>query len=232
MTAKKLSIALLSDTHCQHDKVKVPKADMVIHAGDFSGWGTEREALHFAHWFKNLPHKYKVLIPGNHDKFAETPYGYPILKQMLGPDVVFLDNQGVELAGHVIWGSPWTPTFGRDWAFNADRGAAIKRHWDHIPDDTTILITHGPPYGILDHTWANYDDPLDQELVHVGCEDLRTRVFELAHLQLHVFGHIHTAYGQQTREFGESGALFVNAAVTDTTRQGYHVTRSPILVNI
>ena len=46
-----------------------------------------------------------------------------------------------------IYGSPWQPEF-YNWAFNLPRnGEEMKARWDAIPDNTDILITHGPAYG-------------------------------------------------------------------------------------
>lgn len=217
-----MKIICMSDTHNRHHDIPVPEGDMLIHAGDFSVRGDGREALDFAHWFRNLPHKHKVVIAGNHDKFCEV--SYTAFKEALGPDVHYLDNQGVIIEGQVIWGSPWTPTFSRGWAFNADRGAEIKRHWDNIPDDVNILITHGPAYGIRDWT---YDQNGQKELV--GCYDLLVRLRELKELKLHVFGHIHDAQGIDSGVYG----LAVNASTTIASRTNGYVFRNlPIIVDI
>ena len=78
-----------------------------------------------------------------------------------------------------IYGSPWQPEF-CGWAYNLPRGQALADKWAMIPDDTDILVTHGPPAGILDGD--------------LGCLNLRRRVDEL-NLKLHVFGHIHYSWG-------------------------------------
>ena len=74
----------------------------------------------------------------------------------------------------------------------------MKSRWDDIPNNTDILITHGPPHGIRDFTPNN---------LQVGCELLRERVEVLKPL-LHVFGHIHGAYG--IVEMNDT--VFVNAS--------------------
>lgn len=217
-----MKIVNLSDSHNHHDEIPVPDGDMVIYAGDWSIHGNEQESRAFAHWFRNLPHKHKVVIPGNHDKFAER--SYTLLKEFFGPDVHYLDNQGVVIEGLVIWGSPWTPTFGQGWAFNADPGEEIQRQWAKIPDDVDILITHGPAYGILDWTF-HWDTGAK---MHVGCYDLLVRLRELKNLKLHVFGHIHEPHGivEGVRGFA------VNAASTHVGRNGYSFRYHPITVTI
>jgi hypothetical protein len=85
-----------------------------------------------------------------------------------------------------IYGSPWQPEF-YDWAFNLPRnGEEMKAKWDAIPDNTDILITHGPPYGYLDIPGG--------QSIRVGCELLRHRVDEIRP-KIHVFGHIHGSHG-------------------------------------
>ena len=62
----------------------------------------------------------------------------------------------------------------------------LSNHWDKIPDDIDILITHGPPHGILDKTYRNEN---------VGSKSLR-RIMGRVTPKLWVFGHIHEAYGE------------------------------------
>ncbi len=117
------------------------------------------------------------------------------------PKLIYLQDSGCEVAGLRIWGSPWQPEFGR-WAFNLKRrGARLREAWSKIPLDTDILITHGPPYGVLDQL-------VDGE--RVGCELLAERL-QVVHPRLHVFGHIHWAY----RQMHLNGTSFVNASTCD-----------------
>ncbi|GAB4417307.1 MAG: hypothetical protein OHK0039_27490 [Bacteroidia bacterium] len=163
-------------------------------------------------WFGEQPYRYKVCIAGNHDFLAER--NPDLLRSLIPSSVHYLENTGVELEGHYIWGSPVTPWF-YDWAFNRHRGEAIRPYWEQIPPQTDILITHGPPYGIRDLT-------LHGDLA--GCEELNHRVWQLA-LRLHVFGHIHEGYG--ITEVGN--VCFVNASVLDVAYQPVH---APILVEV
>lgn len=157
--------------------------DLLIVAGDLTSRDLGHEYFHFLQWINGCNYKKKVVVAGNHDgliaggrwKFA-APEG-----------IDYLCDSGTEFEGLKIWGSPYTPTFG-DWHFMAERGEEIQKHWDMIPDNTDILITHGPPCGILDKTLSGE---------HAGCECLLLDVCGRVLPKLHVFGHIHEAYGEK-----------------------------------
>jgi len=211
-----MRLILLSDTHNLHSTLDpLPDADAVLHAGDVSGHGTLPEIADFLTWFGALPHRHKVFVAGNHDFAFERQ---PAAAQALVPaGVSYLRDSGTEIEGLRIWGSPWQPWF-MDWAFNLERGPQLAQKWARIPDDVEILITHGPPQGILDLT---ADNPPGQ----VGCEALRGRLRDLPRLRLHLFGHIHEAYGRLTRD----GCTFVNASICDLR---YVPRNPPILVEL
>lgn len=194
-----MRIVAISDTHGQHRKLKLPKGDMVIHAGDISKRGHPVEIEDFLDWFGNLKFKHKIFIAGNHDFFLEDAHP-DIIGRMIPKNVVYLNDSGVEIDGLKIWGSPITPYF-HNWAFNRKHGAEIKTHWDVIPDDTDILITHGPPFGILDETVYSK---------RTGCEELLLRVYQIQPKH-HIFGHIHENYGVLAKR----ETTFVNASVLD-----------------
>jgi hypothetical protein len=68
-----------------------------------------------------------------------------------------------------IYGSPHQPFF-FNWAFNLPRnGPELAEKWAAIPENTDILITHGPSWGHNDTT--QYDRNR-----HLGCELLRERI--------------------------------------------------------
>lgn len=207
-----MKIILISDTHSQHGSFKLPEGDMVIHAGDFSKRGREEEVREFLDWYAALPHPHKVLIAGNHDFLAERePEKF---RGMLPENIHYLEDEEVVIEGIRIWGSPITPWF-YDWAFNRHRGPDIARHWDPIPLNTDILVTHGPPYGILDKVIPRNE--------WVGCRDLMEKIAEVRP-KLHVFGHIHEGYGQE--KVGETH--FVNASLLDIR---YRPVNLPIVFN-
>jgi Icc-related predicted phosphoesterase len=208
-----IRIVCISDTHGQHAKLNVPDGDVLIHAGDFSAFGdTPIEVIDFNQWLGTLPHRYKVVIAGNHDWMFEC---HPGAARELLTSAIYLENSGTELSGLKIWGSPVQPEF-NSWAFNVARGAAIRRYWKMIPTSTDVLITHGPPYGVLDTAHPT--------TAHLGCEELAEAVQQIRP-RLHVFGHIHGGYG----EAKANGTQFVNASVVD---EAYRLVNAPQVIEI
>jgi predicted phosphodiesterase len=204
-------VVCLSDTHDQHGGITVPDGDLLVHAGDATLRGTRAQIEAFDAWLAGLPHPHKVLIAGNHDfAFERDPAAPSWIRS-----ATYLEDQGVVVGGLRIWGSPWQPRF-FDWAFNLDRGAPLAAVWAKIPGDTDVLITHGPPRGILDCTSRGEA---------VGCDDLLREVLERVRPRLHVFGHIHEAHGREERD----GITFVNASICDLRHSPVH---PPIVVDL
>lgn len=214
-----MRIVCISDTHNCNEQIDVPYGDILIHAGDGTIKGTIQEIVEFNHWFASLPHKHKIFVAGNHDWLFER--NNDLARTMLDKGIIYLQDSICEIDGLNIYGSPWQPRF-YDWAFNLMRGAELAEKWKLIPNDIDILITHGPPNGILDAV------PRDWGIDYTGCEELRKRVEEIVafgRLKLHVFGHIHCGYG--THE--EFGVKFVNASNCD---EQYDPTQPPIVIDI
>lgn len=194
----KLTFDLLSDTHNQHHKFTCPGGDFLLHSGDCTGRGTSIEVQSFMLWMEIQPYKHKVVIPGNHDWDLEKNFPY-WKDEFAKRGIHLLNDSGLELEGIKIWGSPVQPWF-YSWAFNRARteGEAtrahpwIKPHWDMIPEDTELLLTHGPPMGILDQVMRL--NRSEHEVEHVGCEELYRRI-QNTQVKLHVFGHIHEGRG-------------------------------------
>ena len=190
-----MRIVCVSDTHGWHRDLAVPDGDLLVHAGDVTRKGELDTVADFDRWLGSLPHRHKVVICGNHDFcFQEQPHA----ARALLTTAVYLEDNSVTLGGLTVYGSPWQPWFG-GWAFNLPRGPELAAVWAKIPDRTDILITHGPPAGILDRTHRGDN---------VGCADLLARVLEVRP-RLHVFGHIHEAAGLLDLD----GTTFVNASV-------------------
>ncbi len=133
--------------------------------------GSEQEALDFMNWFCDLPYSQKIFICGNHD---DCLYGATI--DGLDGNVHYLCNSGMEIDGVNFYG---VPMFMGDCI--SDRQT---KHYANIPDDTDILITHTPPFGILD-----FDDN-----INYGSEELLARITTVQP-RLHLFGHIHSQHG-------------------------------------
>ena len=167
-----MKILHLSDTHGRHHRLRdLPEADLVVHSGDFCMVGTEQEALDFLNWFCDLPYKHKIFICGNHD---DCLYGANI--DGLDENVHYLCSSGATIDGVKFYG---VPMFMADCI--SDRQT---RNYANIPDDVDVLVTHTPPYGILD-----FDDN-----INYGSEELLQRVSEI-NPRLHLFGHIHRQHG-------------------------------------
>lgn len=219
----------------------IPSGDVLIHCGDFTSMGRLHEIQEFLDWFSSFPHKHKILIAGNHDRsldsrLVENPHTSdrsPINAGMRTTAWIMIDqfsrkennhflfNQGITIDGVKFWGSPYTPWFrGEIWAFNVQRGDELKELWEEIPDDTNVLITHGPPMtdGFLDYTY--YDK------INVGCNQLAKRIEDLKDLKVHCFGHIHEGYGYKKHK---NGAHLVNASICDLR---YDPVNEPVIIDI
>lgn len=211
-------LVFISDTHGMHRELKVPDGDILVHCGDLSGAPINSvfEISDFKNWFQGLDYKHKIFIAGNHD----APLDRYKLKtesfsNSIQGDVHYLMNAGIELEGIRFWGSPYTPTF-FNWYFMADRGPEIAEIWKMIPEDTDVLITHGPPFGKLDFTTYGNE--------YVGCVDLIERV-EIVSPKIHAFGHIHENYGMM--DYGDT--TFINASSVNSR---YKIVNEPIVVEL
>jgi Icc-related predicted phosphoesterase len=213
-----MRIVLISDTHSlhslmQHDVesfIDPKQYNILIHAGDCTNVGKKNEVEDFVYWYMGLKgFDTKIFIAGNHDlSFEEEPNwlsNYINDENLSQSNCVYLEDEGfvIELPEFTksikFYGSPWQPEF-YNWAFNLPRnGKVLESKWADIPVDTDILITHGPPFGVLDIAPTN---------VRVGCELLYNRVTELNPL-LHIFGHIHQSHGI----LKINNTLFVNASI-------------------
>lgn len=217
-----MRIACISDTHLFHQRTSkelqaawassLKHCDAVVHAGDFTGRGTIEEVASAAAWFRNLLPPIKLTCGGNHDFFFET--NIEKTRELFGKDVTILINEPIEIQGVKIWASPVTPFF-HDWAFNVPRGAQIRKYWDKIPDNLDILVTHGPPHGILDRAVEGHN---------CGCEELLDVVLQ-KQPKYHVFGHVHEGFG--TYKLGNT--TFINASSLD---RNYKLSNYPIIIEI
>lgn len=208
-------LVLISDTHSRHESLVVPDGDILVHSGDLTMEGTVVELKAAAKWMRSLPHCRKVFIAGNHDwalQHLMTNEREDLIHTMFdGCD--YLRDSSVNINGLNFYGSPWQPVF-NDWAFNLTRGPKLMDKWEMIHHSTDVLVTHGPPLGVLDKC----------DNGHVGCYDLGIRVREVRPV-VHVFGHIHSGYGHDTRH----GTDFYNASVVN---ERYKVTNEPWVVDL
>lgn len=182
-----MTILHVSDTHTYHDLLKIPSGlDMIIHSGDCSNprdpYNNEPEVRDFIDWYKEIPVKYKIYVAGNHDTSIEK--GLVTKKDFEDAGIIYLENESVVIEGVKIFGSPHTPNFG-NWAFMKERNK-LERFWRlAIDEDVNIVVTHGPPKGILD---KSYDRNNNME--SCGDKSLLNRILEVQPAYS-LFGHIH-----------------------------------------
>ena len=194
-----MRLVIASDTHTLHDRLHVPDGDVFVHCGDFTNAGSEADVIDFTAWLRSLPHRQIVVVAGNHDLlFENDPDVARELLGSIGPRLAYLEDSGVTIDGRRFWGSPWQPRF-FDWAFNLDSDALAQK-WALIPYDTDVLVTHGPPAGILDRVGDRSP----------GCGELLERVLDIQP-KVHCFGHIHEGSGTVKID----GTTYVNASICD-----------------
>lgn len=213
-------ITSISDTHNKHKQITpfLNGGDILIHAGDLSSMGYDREIQEFCKWFDSIDnYDLKVFIAGNHD------YGFQErwedVSQIINSykTITYLEDDWVgfqkgDLREIRIWGSPWQPVF-YNWAFNLPRnGVELEQKWNLIPNNTDILVTHGPAWGYVDIVVGRYDN--------LGCEKLIQRI-EQFNPAIHICGHIHTGYGYQSN----GKTHFINASVLN---EEYNFTQMPL----
>jgi len=218
-----MKITFISDTHTRQGLIPMedlPGGDLLIHAGDIMNSGYNRNDIwDFLHWYDLIPgYDKKVFIAGNHDRMFEN---HPEdVKEWLSkfPNIVYLQDESYEIydletdKSIKIYGSPWQPEF-YSWAFNLPKnGIEIAGKWEGIPDDTDILITHGPSWGAVDTVAGR---PWD----NLGCELLSERI-QRFRPKIHVCGHIHSGYGIETID----NIHYINASVLD---ERYEYTQKP-----
>ena len=197
-----LKLLHISDTHGVHRRLRnLPEADILVHSGDFTMSGSEAETLDFLEWLCDLPYRHKVLVAGNHDACL---YGATL--DGLDDNVHYLCGSGVEIEGLKFWG---VPMFMED---------CVSGHQEQlyaaIPDGTDVLVTHTPPYGILDRDGG----------ILYGSRELLERVHTIRP-SMHLFGHIHKAHGTTNDRM----TVFSNAAIMD---EGYDSLNVPNVLPI
>jgi Icc-related predicted phosphoesterase len=209
-----MKLVLISDTHTMHEDLVLPQGDILIHSGDFTGRGKPHEVEEFFGWLERQSKNFKhiVFIAGNHELSFDYKSTWVVdAIKSLPTNVHYLEDSEIIIDDIKFYGSPWQPEF-FDWAFNLPRGKKLEEKWEMIPNDTDVLITHGPPMYILDYTL--------RDMINVGCLALYNKVIQIKP-KLHVFGHIHEGYGIKEQD----GTTFANAS-SATAR--YELINKPI----
>lgn len=213
-------ITVISDTHGKHNEITqdLPGGDLLLHAGDISSMGYQHEVQQFCKWFNNVEnYGHKIFIAGNHDwgfqnnveKIMEIVNSYKTVTYIQDETVSVGDDEKMVN----VYGSPWQPEF-YNWAFNLPKnGVELAAKWDVIPDNTDILITHGPAFGVLDTVAGKMWDNL-------GCQLLTDKIKTIKP-KIHLCGHIHSGYGY----FFDGDTHFLNASVLN---EAYQYTNEPL----
>jgi Icc-related predicted phosphoesterase len=186
-----MKLVCISDTHNQHNRIKLPDGDVLVHAGDFTNAGTKKEAFDFIEWFACQPHQHKVLVHGNHD------VGHGVT---IPPEINVLHGTGTVVAGLTFWGHPGLPAGEHGGEF--DTWFESDAMWTIVPPRVDVLVTHAPPYGVLDG--------------FIGNEELLVHVVDRITPRVHIFGHYHP--GRGVAQLHET--TFVNAAMCVDTWTG------------
>lgn len=188
-----MKIVAIADIHSKYRKTfdNLVEGDTLVIAGDITRRGRLGDlnsflgklAKHRKMW------KHVVMIAGNHDHcFAREDEKEIAFTLMDGMNITYLEDSGATLDGVKFYGSPYAPKYG-NWSFYLMRQSPeLVEKWKKIPDDTDVLITHGPPYGVLDSTISGH---------RAGCEILRRQVEWRVKPKAHIFGHIHEGYGSE-----------------------------------
>lgn len=213
-----MKLVVISDTHNKHSEFgPLPDGDVLIHCGDYSVFGKYEETKNFFDWFSSQKHTHKIVIPGNHEvaicprlnkmynrekdttlakeKIQEFKRVNELISSFISDNFHFLIDESVTIDNVKFYGTPWCGgeryVMGK-WGFFQYNNIIRRQLFDNIPSDTDILISHSPPYGILDV----------YRQTNLGCNELLTRVKQIKPI-LHLFGHIHDAYGRMFSEYTE-----------------------------
>ncbi len=209
-----MKVVVFSDVHGDYHDIKFPPGDLLIFAGDFSSRGTLDDVVLFDEWLGMLDYEYKVIIAGNHD-IALEKIGKKLASKFI-KNAVYLEDEAVIIKGINIYGTPYQPEF-NEWSFNMPRdGKELQDKIDLIPNNTDILITHNPPYGILDNVHTDGCQ---------GCKLLMDAVVNRVRPLYHVFGHLHLNNGV----FKGKNTTYINCSIMN---EDYDVVNSPISFDI
>ncbi len=235
-----MDVLCLSDIHGNLPN-NLPKADLLLIAGDICptfdhsiDFQKSWLSTNFYEWCKETLKNITdiVYIAGNHDFFFQknyisssfTKWQTPVSRMGIDPHIFYLQDEGINLNGLKIWGTPWQRRF-YDWAFNLDEPELAKK-WDLIPNDTDIIVCHGPAHGygdtVTSRSWK--DEEKWPEPEHVGSPSMLAKIDEIKP-KLYVCGHIHSGYGIKMR----GNTHMVNASYVN---ERYVPSNQPILITL
>jgi Icc-related predicted phosphoesterase len=214
-----MKLVVVSDTHGRQDHASaLPDGDVLIHCGDLTMSGTDDELVRELEWLAGQQHETKLLVPGNHDFGLEDKTRRDTYRRLFNKEgVTILVDDQIVIDGIKFWGYPWIPNL-RNWAFYGT-DPQLQDKLALIPDDTDILISHGPPQGAGD---------LISRAGHVGCPWLRERIRQLSTLKFVFCGHIHEGYGF-SMDIAVNGAEVFNASACN---EYYYAVNKPLEIEI
>jgi Icc-related predicted phosphoesterase len=226
-------IDCIADLHGFYPKLE--GGDLLIVAGDLTGRDEHWEYITFRNWCNNQKYKKVIVIAGNHDNYLQHH------KWSIDPEIdniEYLCDSGTEFEGLKIWGIPWSKRFigmnPKCMAFTYyDENWFYDEKIVKIPHDVDILITHSPPYSILDEVKLEgqfkLSEPPLQMYEHVGSKSLYNWLKYVGRPLLHVFGHIHEAYGQCEvfPTYNDQMMISVNASIMN---EHYESVNKPVRV--
>ncbi|KAI0363463.1 Metallo-dependent phosphatase [Pilatotrama ljubarskyi] len=195
---QKIRIVCVADTHNLHARLpRLPPGDILIHAGDLTDRGTEKELRGALNWLRATRYKHKVFIAGNHDRILHKKNER---EQILAsyPDLIYLQDSLTTLRirdrDFTIYGTPRMPYYSPKDRFSFTDDEAAREWTARIPGNLDVLVTHGPPMGHLD-------------IAGLGCKHLAMHLWR-ARPRIHVFGHLHGGRGVVRADYSASQALY------------------------
>ena len=219
-----IKIVHISDTHLKHInyETQIPNGDILIHSGDFLHKSNkdkikDNNIEYFNQWLGKLPHKHKIVIAGNHEIYLTKMRYKKIQKRFT--NAIYLQDNSVQLYGLNIYGTPWHTPTSNNLGF-AMKDKKIYKKWNKIPNNTDILITHLPPYGIFDLAWKKHYNNTDYckicnrkhlKFNHWGNINLKQQILTRIKPRIHLFGHVHDQVGYKHDK--QHNILFVNSAM-------------------
>lgn len=208
----KTSFLVLSDTHGAAFKVPSRRVDVAIHCGDLTDESKLAEFRTTLDLLRQLDAPLKLVIAGNHDftldmltfqnrlSEAVEPIEPELVKRVFGDfgqarqliddakdtGIIFLDEGDHQFtlangASLKVFATPFTPSKS-GWGFQY--GPETGRQFP-ISKDTDLIISHGPPLGVMDYTDSRR---------RAGCPHLFAAVAR-SRPRMHCFGHIHEGWG-------------------------------------
>lgn len=222
-------IDCISDLHGHYPQLE--GGDLLIIAGDLTGNESLPQINTLKDWMFEIGTKYYkkiIMISGNHDNWIQKGEFFNRDRSVWEhPIHSYLEDSGTEFEGLKIWGSPWTQWFDginpKCTAFMLPSEKELAEKFALIPDETDILITHSPPWEVLDLVVCG------DKMVSVGSKAL-LGALERVKPKLHVFGHIHEAGGRYILYLHEGSQIIcVNASLLN---ENYKMVNKPVRIKL